>query len=309
MIEEASQFVLVIVWALILAYFLGGYLTRLITGRPRMFETFLSRIERPVFRIMGIDPTRSMTWKEYLFALLSMNALVGLFSFVVLLAQGVLPLNPTGVPGTSRDLVRDEHGPATLRRRGIPLPVLPAQPDGPDVHRTGDRDRRRHRVHPRPADIHGEDRQLLRGPDTGRPHDPFARVRRRRDPPQLPRGPADLERPPDDRIVRRGVPERPDRARGLLGIDQDVRPKRRRVLRRELGPSVREPQRRHEPARGHLPPGGAALVPHGLRESARPRSRPRVPRGHLGLFLPALRVRAPWRRRADRTGDAVRRVR
>src|SRR5438093_671735 len=104
MIEEASQFVLVIVWALILAYFLGGYLTRLITGRPRMFETFLSRIERPVFRIMGIDPTRSMTWKEYLFALLSMNALVGLFSFVVLLAQGVLPLNPTGVPGTSPDL-------------------------------------------------------------------------------------------------------------------------------------------------------------------------------------------------------------
>ena len=104
MIEEASQFVLVIVWALILAYFLGGYLTRLITGRPRMFETFLSRIERPVFRIMGIDPTRSMTWKEYLFALLSMNALVGVFSFVVLLAQGVLPLNPTGVPGTSPDL-------------------------------------------------------------------------------------------------------------------------------------------------------------------------------------------------------------
>jgi len=104
MIAEASQFVLVIAWALILAYFLGGYLTRLITGRPRMFEAFLSRIERPVFRIMGIDPTRSMTWKEYLFALLSMNALVGLFSFVVLLAQGVLPLNPTGVPGTSPDL-------------------------------------------------------------------------------------------------------------------------------------------------------------------------------------------------------------
>src|SRR5438093_1125320 len=104
MIEEASQFVLVIVWALILAYFLGGYLTRLITGRPRMFETFLSRVERPVFRIMGIDPPRSMTWNEYLLALLSMHALVGVFSFVVLLAQGVLPLNPTGVPGTSPDL-------------------------------------------------------------------------------------------------------------------------------------------------------------------------------------------------------------
>src|SRR5947199_9476578 len=101
MIAEASQFVLVIAWALILAYFLGGYLTRLITGRPRMFEGFLSRIERPGFRIMGIDPTRWMTWKEYLFALLSMKALVGVFAFVVLPPHGVLPLDLTGVPGTS----------------------------------------------------------------------------------------------------------------------------------------------------------------------------------------------------------------
>src|SRR5438552_17019930 len=104
MIEEASQFVLVIVWALILAYFLGGYLTRLITGRPRMFQTLLSRIERPVFRIMCIDSTLSMTWKEYLFALQSMNGLVGVFSFVVLLAQCALTLTPTGLPGTGRHL-------------------------------------------------------------------------------------------------------------------------------------------------------------------------------------------------------------
>ena len=47
---------------------------------------------------------------------------------------------------------------------------------------------------------------------------------------------------------RRPDPDDPRRPGGQPGGDQGGRPERRRLLRRQLGPPVREPQRDHQPA-------------------------------------------------------------
>jgi len=85
--------------ALFVAYFIGLYLARLITGKPRPLEGALSRIEGAVFRVCGIDPKRPMDWKEYLTALLLLNLVFTIFTYVVLALQASLPLNPRDLPG------------------------------------------------------------------------------------------------------------------------------------------------------------------------------------------------------------------
>lgn len=87
-----------------LAYYLGKYMAHLIRGTPRPFENGLSRVENLVFRAAGVDPKRSMDWKEYVVALLLLNAVFAIFTYVVLALQGWLPGDPRGFAPFSWDL-------------------------------------------------------------------------------------------------------------------------------------------------------------------------------------------------------------
>lgn len=60
--------------------------------------------ERFIYRLGGIDPTRDMSWKENLVALLTINAVWFLIAFTLLILQGILPLNPDGNPSMTPDL-------------------------------------------------------------------------------------------------------------------------------------------------------------------------------------------------------------
>ncbi len=92
----------VIVFVLLLtgaAVLLGRYLARLFFGdRP---PSIVGRLEAPVHRLLGIDPSAEETWRGYARDLLLFNAIGLAFLFALLLLQGVLPLNPAGVPGFS----------------------------------------------------------------------------------------------------------------------------------------------------------------------------------------------------------------
>lgn len=61
-------------------------------------------LERFIYRIGGIDPTREMSWKENLVALLTINAVWLIIAFTLLMLQGILPLNPDGNPSMTPDL-------------------------------------------------------------------------------------------------------------------------------------------------------------------------------------------------------------
>lgn len=96
----ASAFLLLagyMVVLMILARPLGRGLTGLINDRP---APGFAGVERLIWRVCGIG-TDSMRWSGYLWAVLLFNALGILILFVLLLLQGVLPLNPQHLPGLS----------------------------------------------------------------------------------------------------------------------------------------------------------------------------------------------------------------
>ncbi len=84
------------------AVLLGRYLARLFfRDEP---PPIVRRLEAPVYRLLGIDPSTGETWRGYARDLLLFNAIGVAFLFALLLLQGVLPLNPAGVPGMAPDL-------------------------------------------------------------------------------------------------------------------------------------------------------------------------------------------------------------
>lgn len=99
----ASAFLLIAVFLVVLfalALPLGRMLARLIDGEPFVA---MRRFENGLWRCCGILP-QEMTWLQYLLAVMAFN-LLGLFVlFILLMTQGVLPLNPQHMPGLSWDL-------------------------------------------------------------------------------------------------------------------------------------------------------------------------------------------------------------
>jgi K+-transporting ATPase ATPase A chain len=87
----------------LLAFPLGKYIAKVFKGE-RTITDFLNPVERLIFRLCGIDPTKKMNWKEFLKAMLTINSLWFVYAFVMFLLQGRLPLNPDANPGMTPDL-------------------------------------------------------------------------------------------------------------------------------------------------------------------------------------------------------------
>lgn len=87
----------------LLAIPLGKFLAKVFKGEPNAFD-FMKPLERLIYRLGGIDETADLTWKQNLAALLTLNAVLLMLAFVLLLFQGGLPLNPDGNPSQTADL-------------------------------------------------------------------------------------------------------------------------------------------------------------------------------------------------------------
>jgi K+-transporting ATPase ATPase A chain len=74
---------------------LGAYLARVYGSAPAPGERLFAPVERLVYRLGGIDPSREQRWTAYAFSLVAFS----LCSYALLRLQGVLPLNSNGVAG------------------------------------------------------------------------------------------------------------------------------------------------------------------------------------------------------------------
>ncbi|SHJ23967.1 K+-transporting ATPase ATPase A chain [Roseomonas rosea] len=92
-----AQIALVLTLVLAAAMPLGRYIAAVADGRV----AWLRPMETLLYRLGGIDPSRGQDWKGYALAMLTANAAGFLLLFAILRLQGVLPLNPQGVPGMS----------------------------------------------------------------------------------------------------------------------------------------------------------------------------------------------------------------
>jgi potassium-transporting ATPase potassium-binding subunit len=83
---------------------LGIYMAHVFSGERTFFDPVAKPIERILYRFCRVDARREMRWTTYLLTMLMFN-LVGLVVlFLILVLQGVLPLNPQHIPGMRWDL-------------------------------------------------------------------------------------------------------------------------------------------------------------------------------------------------------------
>jgi K+-transporting ATPase ATPase A chain len=99
---DAAGVILFVLLLTAAAVLLGRHLARLFFRGPP--PAIVGRLEAPIHRLLGIDPSTEETWRGYARDLLLFNGVGFLFLFVLLLVQHVLPLNPAGVPGMAPDL-------------------------------------------------------------------------------------------------------------------------------------------------------------------------------------------------------------
>ncbi len=83
---------------------LGRYIGKIFNYESTWLDTIFNPIDTLFFKIGGIDPTKEMTWKQNLIALLSINVVWFIISMLVLLNMAWLPLNPDGNPSMTGDL-------------------------------------------------------------------------------------------------------------------------------------------------------------------------------------------------------------
>lgn len=77
---------------------LGRWMASVLNGYPPVVLSWLRPIERALYRLSGLSPTREMNWKEYAMGLACFHVWGFLVLLLLQLGQAHLPFNPTGLP-------------------------------------------------------------------------------------------------------------------------------------------------------------------------------------------------------------------
>ena len=99
-----TEILLVFALAIALAWPLGHYLAKVMRGAPMFGDRLFGWFEKPVYRLLGTDPQRGMSWRGYAKAFLLSNLAVGALVWVLFMTQAWLPLNPDAIPNMRWDL-------------------------------------------------------------------------------------------------------------------------------------------------------------------------------------------------------------
>lgn len=81
------------------APWLGRFVYRAMQGERTWLQPVLQPLERGIYRCAGIRPQQEQNWREYAGAVLAFSLFSLLALFLLLVAQGALPLNPQHLPG------------------------------------------------------------------------------------------------------------------------------------------------------------------------------------------------------------------
>ena len=98
------QYVLYVGITVILAIPLGIYIGKVMNGEKVFLSKVLSPCEKGIYRILKIDNEEEMTWKKYASSVIWVSVIGFVVLMLLLMFQGVLPLNPEGVKGLRFDL-------------------------------------------------------------------------------------------------------------------------------------------------------------------------------------------------------------
>ena len=77
--------------------FLGAYMAAVFGGRV----TWLRFAERPLYRMLGVDPDAEQSWQRYGVSLIIFSAVALGVTYAIFRLQGHLPFNPQHLPGVT----------------------------------------------------------------------------------------------------------------------------------------------------------------------------------------------------------------
>jgi K+-transporting ATPase ATPase A chain len=99
------QLALFLIVLLLLTKPVGLYLVRVLDAGGKTFlDPALKPVERLLYRLMGVDPKKEQSWKQYTLSLLAFSFVGLLFTYAILRLQHHLPLNPQGFGQLKPDL-------------------------------------------------------------------------------------------------------------------------------------------------------------------------------------------------------------
>jgi K+-transporting ATPase ATPase A chain len=77
---------------------LGRFMTRVFAGERTLLDPILRPLERLIYRLTGVDERHEMRWTEYALTMLMFSLVSMLLLYAIQRLQGLLPLNPQGLP-------------------------------------------------------------------------------------------------------------------------------------------------------------------------------------------------------------------
>ncbi|WP_312238737.1 potassium-transporting ATPase subunit KdpA [Stenotrophomonas sp.] len=98
-----TEILLILLASIVLAFPLGLYLARVMRGAPMRGDALFGLIEKPLYRLLGVNPARGMSWRGYVMAFLLSNVVIAVLVQAVFMTQAWLPFNPDQIPNMRWD--------------------------------------------------------------------------------------------------------------------------------------------------------------------------------------------------------------
>ena len=97
MLQGFFQIAITLLLLVAITRLLGRYMARVFLGQKTLLDPVMNPVERTIYLLGGIRAKEDMTGWQYAQALLYTNLVMGVFVYLLLMLQGVLPLNATGL--------------------------------------------------------------------------------------------------------------------------------------------------------------------------------------------------------------------
>jgi K+-transporting ATPase ATPase A chain len=97
MFQGFIQIALTLLILIAIAPILGKYMARVFLGERTLIDPVMIPIDESLYALGGIRTKDDMTGWQYAQALLYTNLVMGVFVYLLLMLQGILPLNPTNL--------------------------------------------------------------------------------------------------------------------------------------------------------------------------------------------------------------------
>jgi len=98
-----TEILLILLASIVLAFPLGLYLARVMRGAPMRGDALFGLIEKPLYRLLGVNPARGMSWRGYVMAFVLSNVVIAVLVQAVFMTQAWLPFNPDQIPNMRWD--------------------------------------------------------------------------------------------------------------------------------------------------------------------------------------------------------------